>query len=156
MNCGQAKKLLHDFSADFLAEKRALQVEAHLAGCNPCRERLRELCAVDELVAADRLAADRRLVAEIMLQTQQAQIWRYYFRHVLIKTAGHLLAAGTATAALLYARPWLAGLLHPVTTPEFNWGQLTQPLPGAFLIAALAVLAVLILHVMNWLLKRTA
>jgi|GEM_PF-2601154 len=156
MNCGQAKKLLHDFSADFLAEKRALQLEAHLAGCAPCRERLRELCAVDELVAADRLTADRRLVAEIMLQTQQAQIWRYYLRHVLIKTAGHLLAGGLAAAALLHARPWLAGLLHPVTTGEFRWEQLTQPLPGIALIATLAMLAVLILHVMNWLLKRAA
>jgi len=156
MNCEQAQKLLDDFSAGFLAEKRSLQVEAHLAGCGPCRVRLQQLCAVDQLVASDRLTADKRLVAEIMLQTQQAQIWRYCFRHVLLKTAGHLLAGGMVAAALLSIRPWLAALLHPVTTWGFRWEQLTQPLPGAFLIAGLAGLAVLILHVMNWLLKRPA
>jgi len=128
VNCRQAQKQLADYSAGFTQGKRRERLQAHLAVCQPCRERVAQLRALDQLLAGESLSADEALVHRIMAQVQDAEILRRWRRRWLLDSLGPIAAAVSLGAAMIViAQPYAAEWTTALSTWQLDWELLAQP-----------------------------
>jgi len=128
VNCRQAQKQLADYSAGFIEGARRERLQAHLAVCQPCRERVAQLRALDQLLAGESLSADEALVHRIMAQVQDAEILRRWRRRWLLDSLGPIAAAVSLGAAMIViAQPYAAEWTAALSTWQLDGELLAQP-----------------------------
>jgi len=152
VNCRQAQGQLADYSAGFLQEERRERLQAHLAVCQPCRERLAQLRALDQLLAGESVSADEALVHRIMAQVQEAEIIRRLRRQWLLDSLGPIAAAVSLGAAMIviiqpHAAEWTAAL----STWQLDWELLAEPQWALGAAVGLPLVAGTVAWLTNWL-----
>ncbi len=152
MNCRQAHAQLAGYSAGFTRGERRTRLQAHLAVCQPCREHLAQLRALDQLLAGESLSADEALVHRIMAQVQEAEILCKWRRRWLLDSLGPIAAAvslGAATILIIqpYAAEWTAAL----STWQLDWELLAQPQWALGAVVGLPLVAGTVAWLTNWL-----
>jgi predicted anti-sigma-YlaC factor YlaD len=149
MNCRQVEKRLPDYSAGFMRADLGQRVEAHLARCEDCRERLDEFRRLDQLATADWLTADERVVREIMVRKELAKAWRQWRRRFALETVWQVLVLTPLLVGvvIMVTQPWVRAWLHSLSSWQPNWGLPAQPVP----LVALAFVGGLVAWLANWL-----
>ena len=152
MNCRQAQAQLADYSAGFIRGKCRERLQAHLAACQPCREHLAQLRALDQLLAGESVSADEALVQKIMAQVQEADILRRWRRRWLLDSLGPIAAAVSLGAAMIvivqpYAAEWTAAL----STWQLDWELLAEPEWALGAVVELPLVAGAVAWLTNWL-----
>ena len=152
MNCRQAQAQLADYSAGFLRGKRRERLQAHLAVCQPCRERLAQLRALDQLLAGESVSADEALVQKIMAQVQEADILRRWRRRWLLDSLGPIAAAVSLGAAMIViAQPYAAEWTAALSTWQLDWELLAEPQWALGAVVGLPLVAGAVAWLTNWL-----
>ena len=152
MNCQQAQKQLADYSAGFTQDKRRERLQAHLGVCQPCRERLAQLRALDQLLAGESLSADEALVHRIMAQVQDAEILRRWRRRWLLDSLGPIAAALSLGAAMIViAQPHAAEWTAALSTWQLDWELLAKPQWALGAVVGLPLVAGGVAWLTNWL-----
>lgn len=152
MNCRQAQAQLSDYSAGFIQGKRRERLQAHLAVCQPCREHLAQLRALDQLLAGESVSADEALVHRIMAQVQEAEIIRRWRRRWLLDSLGPIAVALSLGAAMIViAQPYAAEWTAALSTWQLDWELLAQPEWAGGAVVGLPLVAGAVAWLTNWL-----
>jgi anti-sigma factor RsiW len=140
MNCRQAQDQLADYTAGFVQGEQRRLLQAHLAACETCRDRLAQFRALDRLVSADRPQADETLVRSVMARVQAEPVRpaRPWLDFLVSLGPGVAWASGLAVASLV-AVGQLSQYLETVTPSAVNWEPLLQPSTIGLVAAGIAV-----------------
>jgi len=152
VNCEQAQKQLAAYSAGFIRGKRCTCLQAHLAACPACRERLAQLHALDRLLAGESLSADEALVHRIIAQVQEADILHRWRRRWLLDSLGPIAAALSLGATMIViAQPYAAEWTTALSRWQLDWELLAQPEWALGAVVGLPLVAGTVAWLTNWL-----
>jgi len=131
MKCHQVQEALAGYSAGFVQGEERQRLQAHLAQCPACRERLEQFRALDGLLVADRPRAGEDFVRGVMSRVRAEVLPRGLWWRMMLEGVGPLVAAAAVLPLVcMVAYQVLAQHLQAVGSWDAGL-LLAQPVTGA-------------------------
>jgi len=138
MKCHRVQSQLAGYSAGLVQGAERQRLQAHLAECPSCRERLEQFRALDGLLAGDRTRAGDDFVRAVMLRVRVEALPRGLWWRMALEGVGPLVAAA-AVLSLVAVVAYQGLAQHLGSIGSWDLGLLlSQPGPGAAALLGMA------------------